>query len=291
MGKFTVRIVFNFKHVFKYYFRACFIAIKKKNKALYTSMDNLKKEINLVYGREVLRDILLFYLKTEFKTLFLMAECCDTDMLIRKHKQNGNKIIFQSEDLYLPQYQRIKIRPTCSIGAKPGNAAQSSFFFMSVSEENCICFQVEIKRHLGGTPNAILEFSTDNRQSIEITKAEFSLDRLLYPVKSMKRHVSIENSPPLHEIASLEDITETSHDEHIEDTICTIDAKDVISTEEVKANIWLENVNEQQDNDGHEETSNSTEISITEHTDSLFPAHDLSIDVPILETNLQRYEQ
>lgn len=106
----------------------------------------------------------------------------------------------------------------------------------------------------------------------------------------MKRHVSIENSPPLHEIASLEDITETSHDEHIEDTICIIHAKDVISTEEVKANIWSVNVNEQQDNDGHVETSNSTD-SIIEHTDSLFPAHDLSIDLPILETNLQRYEQ
>lgn len=59
MSNFIVKIVFNFKHVFKYYFRACFIAIKKKNKALYTSMDNLKKEINLVYGREVLRDILV----------------------------------------------------------------------------------------------------------------------------------------------------------------------------------------------------------------------------------------
>jgi hypothetical protein len=230
---------------------------------------------------------------TGTKTLFLMAECCDvtdTDMIIRKHKQNGNKIIFQSEDLYLPPHQRIKIRPTCSIGAKPGNAAQFSFFVMSVSEENCICFQVEIKRHLGGIPNAILEFSTDNRQNIEITKAEFSLDRLLYPVKSTIRHVSIENSPPLHEISSLEDISEAFHYEHIEDTICTIDAKDVISTEEIKANTWSENVNEQHDNDDHVETSNSTE-SITEHADSLFPAHDLSIDLPILETNLQRYEQ
>ena len=78
--------------------------------------------------------------------------------------------------------------------------------------------------------------------------------------------MSIENSPPLHEISSLEDITEAFHYEHIEDTICTIDTKNVISTEEIIANTWSENVNEQHDNDDHVETSNSTESS-TEHTD------------------------
>jgi hypothetical protein len=52
--------------------------------------------------------------------------------------------------------------------------------------------------------------------------------RFAYPVKSTIRHVSIENSPPLHEISSLEDITEAFHYEHIEDTICTIDTKNVI---------------------------------------------------------------
>jgi hypothetical protein len=46
-------------------------------------------------------------------------------------------------------------------------------------------------------------------------------------------------------------ITEAFHYEHIEDTICTIDTKNVISTEEIIANTWSENVNEQHDNDDH----------------------------------------
>lgn len=97
-------------------------------------------------------------------------------------QQEGHFLIHKSKNLFLTPYQRFKIRPAGCIGLKPGNGAHLWMLFLSVSSENALTFQVQINRIMGGSPNAILCFSTDTitKTYTEISKVEFNLDSLRY---------------------------------------------------------------------------------------------------------------
>ncbi|XP_063420535.1 uncharacterized protein LOC134705746 [Mytilus trossulus] len=143
----------------------------------------LTNELNLFYGSRILCNILVHCLKRTSSTLRIRVYCCrveHTKALIFKEQQEGHFLVHKSGNLCLTQYQRFKIRPAGCIGLKPGNGAHLWMLFLSVSSDNALTFQVQINRIMGGSPNAILSFSTDTytKTYTEITKVEFNLDSL-----------------------------------------------------------------------------------------------------------------
>ncbi|XP_076093322.1 uncharacterized protein LOC143064400 [Mytilus galloprovincialis] len=143
----------------------------------------LTDELNLFYGSRILCNILVHFLKRNSSTLRLRVNCCraeQTKLLITKEQQEGHFLIHKSENLGLTPYQRFKLRPAGCIGLKSGSGAHLWMLFLSVSSENALTFQVQINRTMGGSPNAILCFSTDTNTKTytEIMKVEFNLDSL-----------------------------------------------------------------------------------------------------------------
>ncbi|CAC5414905.1 unnamed protein product [Mytilus coruscus] len=159
------------------------LAAVLKIKEAKISKIELTNELNWFYGSRILGNILVYFLKRNSSTLRLKVSCCRAEhakLLIVKEQQEGNFLIHKSENLFLTPYQRFKIRPAGCIGLKPGGGSHLWMLFLSVSSDNTSTFQVKINRIMGGSPNAILCFSTDtdSRNYTEITKVEFNLDSL-----------------------------------------------------------------------------------------------------------------
>ncbi|XP_076093327.1 uncharacterized protein LOC143064403 isoform X1 [Mytilus galloprovincialis] len=158
---------------------AALVAIKRGKRENENFAETLKNELDLFYGNRKVCKVLLFYTLKENTTLYFKAECClqrNLADIISKHKDH--KLVFESMDILLPPHQRIRIRPTGSVGLKPGIKNHPFLFFMYITEENNTLFSVELNRGMGRSTNAIIEFSADNQRRGEITKADFSLDFL-----------------------------------------------------------------------------------------------------------------
>ncbi|XP_052091694.1 uncharacterized protein LOC127728384 [Mytilus californianus] len=223
------------------------LAAVLKTKEDKISKTELTNELNLFYGSRILGSILVYFLKRNSSTLRLRVICCRTEqtklLKIKKH-QEGNFLIHKSENLFLTPYQRLKIRPAGCIGLKPGNGSHLWMLFLSVSSDNSLTFQVKINRIMGGSPNAILCFSTNthSRNYTEITKIEFNLDSLTF---HRNRHDPEEN--PSKEDTKIDNVKitkssdlksiEADVDQGASSTHCSADCKTVLSKTESKHSI------------------------------------------------------